>query len=81
MKEQYIKMKNSNKWDLNWFYKYFLEKGGVAQPQEFAMIFQQTCDLNEVIKNLDVEFRIISLHDVVEQGSNNKVGKFIKVIE
>ena len=81
MKEQYIKMKNSNKWDLNWFYKYFLEKGGKAQPQEFAMIFQQTCDLNEVIKNLDVEFGIVSLHAPVEAGSNSKIGKFIKVIE
>ena len=54
MKEQYIKMKNSNKWDINWFYKYFLEHGGKAQPQEFATIFQQLYDLNTVIRDLDV---------------------------
>ena len=77
-------MKNSNKWDLNWFYKYFLEKGGKAQPQEFAMIFQQFCDLNEVVKILDVEFEIVSLHAPLtkeELSDNKKIGKFIKVIE
>jgi len=81
MKEEYIKMKNSNKWDLNWFYKYFLEHGGKASPQEFATIFQQLYDLNTVIRDLDVEFGIVSLHAPVEAGSNSKVGKFIKVIE
>ena len=80
MKEQYIKMKNSNKWDINWFYKYFLEKGGEASPQEFATIFQQLYDLNTVIRDLDVEFGIVSLHAPVEAGSNSKVGKFLKVI-
>lgn len=84
MREEYIKMKNSNKWNINWFYKYFLEKGGKAQAQEFSMIFQQTCDLNTVIRNIDVEFGIVSLHapltkEEIEEKKN--VGKFIKVIE
>lgn len=73
LKQEYIKIRNSQKYDLNWFYKYFKENGGKGSAPEFAMVFQQFGNLQEIISFLDKNFELQTL------WSEN--GKFVKVIE
>jgi hypothetical protein len=66
-------MRNKNQFDINWFYKYFLEKGGAGlDVHTFGMLFQSV-DLNSVLSFLDAEFSLTRLHD--------KEGNFIKIVE
>jgi hypothetical protein len=70
MKEQYIQMRNTNKFDIGWFYRYYKENGGSVDFNVFQMVFQ----LNEVVlSGLDKKFELTTLHD--------KNGNFIKVVE
>ena len=69
MKEEYIKMRNSGQFDLGWFYRYYKEKGGVADFNVFKMIFTLN---NEVINMLDKEFNLTIVQD--------KNGNFIKLV-
>ena len=52
MKEQYIKMRNKNQFDINWFYSYYLEKGGKAEFNAFMMLFKLD---NQILANIDRE--------------------------
>lgn len=73
MKEDYLKMRNSGKYSINWFYKYFLENGGKQMDiQEFNMAFSMV-DLNQILENLDKKFELTSLLD-----KNNKLIKVWK---
>ena len=70
MKQQYIQMRNKSQFDINWFYRYYIEKGGKVDFNTFAMIF----NLDDVVlRNIDTEFNLTILQD--------KEGRFIKVVE
>jgi hypothetical protein len=69
MKEEYIKMRNSNQFDIGWFYRYYKENGGTADMSIFQMVFNLD---NEVLNTLDKKFELNVLLD--------KNGNFIKVV-
>lgn len=69
-REQYIQMRNTNQFDIGWFYRYYKENGGSVDFNVFQMVFQ----LNEVVlSGLDKKFELTTVHD--------KNGNFIKVVE
>ena len=88
MREGYLKMRNTNSYDINWFYKYFKENGGNATPKEFEIVFnnkKQVLDfgdqkvehlvprnLIEIIEDMDRKLGITII--------TNKEGKFIKAL-
>lgn len=88
MREQYLKMRNSNRYDMNWFYSYFKDKGGKATPEEFELAFRmkkvthnfagqkidtmENRDIKEILEELDRKFEVAILTD--------KTGKFIKAL-
>lgn len=69
MKEEYIKMRNSGRYDINWFYKYYDKPIDI---HNFTAVFQMG-DLNLILEHLDKEFGLTILLD--------KQNKFIKVCE
>ena len=73
MKQEYIKMRNSSKYDVNWFYKYYLNSGGKRiDLKTFSSLFQFG-DLSSVLDFLDAKFELTKLHDAD--------GKFLKIVE
>jgi hypothetical protein len=73
MREEYIKMRNSGNYDINWFYKYFLsESNKQISLSEFYSIFTMH-NLDDIITMMDYRFKINRLED--------KDGRFIKVID
>ena len=70
MKEQYIQMRNRGKFDINWFYRYYIEKGCKLDFNTFQMVFHID---DSVLSKLDKDFGLTTLHD--------KEGRFIKVVE
>lgn len=69
MKEEYIKMRNSGRYDINWFYKYYDKPIDI---HNFTAVFKMG-DLNLILEHLDKEFGLTILLD--------KQNKFIKVCE
>lgn len=70
MKEQYIQMRNTNHFDIGWFYRYYKQNGGSVDFNVFQMVFQ----LNEVVlSGLDKKFESTTVQD--------KNRNFIKVVE
>jgi len=69
MKDEYIKMRNSGRYDINWFYKYYDKPIGI---DNFTAVFQ-TGDLNQILEHLDRQFNLTTITD--------SKGKFIKVCE
>ena len=68
----YIKMRNSGNYSIEWFYSYYLQNGGKQiSLQEFHAIFNMG-DLNQILTQIDKKFNLTSLLD--------KNGKFIKII-
>lgn len=73
MKQEYIKMRNSGNYSVNWFYKYYLNNGGqIIDLKTFGSLFQFG-DLNTVLEFLDAKFSLNRLYDID--------GKFIKIVE
>lgn len=73
MREEYIKMRNESQYDINWFYKYYLQEGGKQITlNEFYNIFTMY-ELDAILTMMDYRFNINKLED--------KNGRFIKVIE
>ena len=73
MKQEYIKMRNSGKYNINWFYRYFIENGGQKINLDvFNQVFNMG-NLNDVLRNLDSKFSLNKLED-------NK-GNLIKIVE
>jgi hypothetical protein len=65
-------MRNSNQFELNWFYKYYLENGGKGiGMQQFSSVFQMI-NLPAVLEYLDKKFSLTLLF--------TKDNQFIKVI-
>ena len=72
MKENYIKMRNSNQLDVGLLYTLAREEGLTAAIDQFAMALT-FADINEIICHLDHKFELSILY--------NKNGDFIKVVE
>jgi hypothetical protein len=70
MIQEYIRMRNSGQYNIEWFHKYYRSKGGKDVPlQTFHMVFQ-TANLDQVLERIDKEYNLTSLYDV-----NNKLIK------
>lgn len=73
MKEKYIKMRNTGKYDLQWFYDYYIQNSGDAiDINTFGMIFNSV-NLDNILEHIDKKFRLTRVYD----NNNN----FIKVYE
>lgn len=73
MKHEYISMRNKNQFDINWFYKYFLENGGAKiDLNSFSNLFALQ-KFETVIEWLDYKFNLTRLY--------NKEGNLIKIVE
>jgi hypothetical protein len=73
MKQDYVKMRNTGKYNINWFYKYFVENGGKRiDINLFSQLFNMI-DSSEVLRFLDVKFNLTKLED--------KEGNLIKIVE
>lgn len=69
---EYIKMRNSGKYRIEWFFDYYNKNNGKQIGiQEFNAVFNMA-DLGQVLADLDKKFELTSLLD--------KKGKFIKII-
>jgi hypothetical protein len=74
LKEEYIKLRNENKLNVDFLYKYYLEKTDKT-PVTLSVFLQviQFGNIDEIFKTLDKEYCITTLQD--------KDGIFIKVVE
>jgi hypothetical protein len=73
MKQDYVKMRNTGKYNINWFYKYFVENGGKRiDINLFSQLFNMI-DSSDVLRFLDVKFNLTKLED--------KEGNLIKIVE
>lgn len=70
MKTEYIEMRNSGKYDLNWFLNYYNSLKPSIDINNFAMVFNMG-NLDKILEHLDKKFELTTLTD------NN--GKFIKI--
>lgn len=71
MRTEYIKMRNSGKYNIDWFYKYYIENSKDSiDIHTFAMIFN-TVPLDNILVHIDKKFELTTITD------NN--GKFIKI--
>ena len=70
MKTEYIKMRNSGQYRLEWFHEYYNSLKPNIDINNFAMVFNMG-NLDIVLEHLDKQFELTTLTD------NN--GKFIKV--
>ena len=72
MKEQYIKMRNSNQLDMSLLYTYAQSQGLKLDPNQF-MLAMQFADVQELIEHLDRKFELTSLFD--------KDNNFVKIVQ
>jgi hypothetical protein len=70
MKTEYIKMRNSGQYRLEWFHEYYNSLKPNIDINNFAMVFNMG-NLDIVLEHLDKQFELTTLTD------NN--GKFIKI--
>lgn len=71
MKASYVKMRNSGRYDINWFHKYYTDKKGAMDINTFQMIFNYG-NLDIIVEHLDKEFGLTKIED--------KNGELIKVL-
>lgn len=63
MIEQYIQMRNSKQYNLEWFYNYFIQNGGkIDSVQSFQNVFN-FINLNDVLDFLDHKFELTVIYD------------------
>jgi hypothetical protein len=63
MREEYIKMRNSGKYNVNWFYRYYLESGGDdIDIQKFLFVFNSV-PLNNILSHIDKKYELTTVHD------------------
>jgi hypothetical protein len=72
MKEDYIKMRNSNQLNVDLLYTIAQAEGLTADPDQF-LIALSFANINEMIHHLDHKFELTILY--------NKNGDFVKVID
>jgi len=72
MKTEYIRMRNTKQYNLNWFYKYYLESSkDNIDINTFAMIFNQV-PLDNILEHIDKKYDLTGLYD--------KTNNLIKII-
>lgn len=71
--KEYIKMRNSSKYDLQWFYKYFIDNGGAKIDVNSFSQCLQFYGLENAIKGLDSKLGLTKLE--------TNEGEFIKILE
>ena len=63
MREQYIAMRNSGKYDINWFYRYYLDSGGQdIDIQKFLFVFNSV-PLNDILGHIDKKYNLTTIYD------------------
>jgi len=73
MKEKYIKMRNSGKYDLQWFYDYYIQNSGDRiDINTFGMVFNSV-NLDNILEHIDRKLKLVRIYD--------KNNNFIKVYE
>lgn len=73
MKDKYIQMRNSGKYDLKWFYDYYIENSkDIIDINTFSMVFNST-NLENILEHIDKKFELVRIYD--------KNNNFIKVYE
>jgi hypothetical protein len=71
--EEYIKMRNSGRYDINWFYKHYLENSrDNIDIHTFGAVFNSV-DLNNILTHIDHKFKLNVITD--------RDGNFIKVVK
>jgi len=87
MIDKYIKMRNANQFDMQWFYNYFKEKGGKATPEQFQTVFHNVKE-KTTVDGRDFEYLSArNFKSFVEAFDKklglttifDKEGKFVKV--
>ena len=73
MKEKYIKMRNTGRYDLQWFYDYYRQNSGDSiDSNTFSMVFNSV-NLENILEHIDRKFGLTRVYD----NNNN----FIKAYE
>jgi hypothetical protein len=73
MKEKYIKMRNSGKYDLQWFYDYYRQNSGDSiDINTFGMVFNSV-NLENILEHIDRKLKLVRIYD--------KNNNFIKVYD
>lgn len=72
MRTEYIRMRNSGKYNIDWFHEYYNNNKPSIDINNFSMIFNMG-SLDKILEHLDKHFELTTLTD-----NNNK---FIKVCE
>ena len=73
MKEKYIKMRNSGRYDLQWFYDYYIQNSGDRiDINKFGMVFNSV-NLENILEHIDRKLELVRIYD--------KNNNFIKVYE
>jgi hypothetical protein len=73
MKEKYIKMRNTGKYDLQWFYDYYRQNSGDSiDINTFGMVFNSV-NLDSILEHIDRKFELTRVYD--------KNNNFIKVYD
>lgn len=63
MKAQYIKMRNTGKYDMQWFYDYYIQNSNDSiDINSFAMTFN-LINLDNVLEHIDKKFELIRIYD------------------
>jgi hypothetical protein len=63
MKEKYIKMRNSGKYDLQWFYDYYRQNSGDSiDINTFGMVFNSV-NLDSILEHIDRKFGLTRIYD------------------
>lgn len=70
---KYISMRNNGKYELEWFYSYYLENGGKRANIEDFQVVLNSINLQEVLDFLDIKFKLTKIYDV-----NNKLIKVFR---
>jgi len=63
MKEEYIRMRKSGFYRANWFYRYYLSKGGTNVPFEYFVMVFQTGDIDNIIDYIDKEYKLTEAYN------------------
>jgi hypothetical protein len=63
MREEYITMRNNGKYNVNWFYRYYLESGGDdIDIQKFLFVFNSV-PLNDILNHIDKRYELTTIYD------------------
>ena len=63
MKDKYIKMRNSGRYDLQWFYDYYIQNSGDSiDINTFGMVFNSV-NLDNILEHIDKKFGLTRVYD------------------